>query len=226
MTFARESGIRLQSKFLGLMALICIGRGSAITPFSFHVMGNDPGSWPAVLSSIGMISGSEESARVVVVPSSVTASAEWLARIDRGTLLILEGPSELCLRRIFGFRPKATRITSRSGRSKTLRSPGLQIIWEKPLDLPVFEIPADARVFAREKHQRAPLLAGFRRGSGGVLWLAAAPGQRGYERFPYVLQALCDLGFEPPFRSNRLWAFFDSAYRSRADLEYLRSALA
>jgi hypothetical protein len=30
-----------------------------------------------------------------------------------------------------------------------------------------------------------------------------------------------DLGVEPPFRSNRLWAFFDSAYRTRADLDYL-----
>jgi hypothetical protein len=25
---------------------------------------------------------------------------------------------------------------------------------------------------------------------------------------------------EPPFRSSRLWAFFDSAYRSRVDLDY------
>ena len=44
--------------------------------------------------------------------------------------------------------------------------------------------------------------------------------ERGYERFPYLLNALADLGLDPPFRSNRLWAFFDSAYRSRVDLDY------
>jgi hypothetical protein len=32
---------------------------------------------------------------------------------------------------------------------------------------------------------------------------------------------LTDLGLEPPFRSARLWAFFDSAYRSRAEPDYL-----
>ena len=53
-----------------------------------------------------------------------------------------------------------------------------------------------------------------------MLWIAAPPGERGYERFPYLLEALCDLGMEPPLRSSRLWAFFDSAYRSRVDLDY------
>ena len=47
-----------------------------------------------------------------------------------------------------------------------------------------------------------------------------APGPRGYERFPYLPQALADLGLTAPFRSARLWAFFDSAYRSRVDLDY------
>src|SRR6185295_10519031 len=28
------------------------------------------------------------------------------------------------------------------------------------------------------------------------------------------------LGLEPPLRSNRLWAFFDSAYRTRVDVDY------
>jgi hypothetical protein len=34
------------------------------------------------------------------------------------------------------------------------------------------------------------------------------------------MQALTDLGLEQPFRSSRLWAFFDSSYRSRVDLDY------
>jgi hypothetical protein len=57
-------------------------------------------------------------------------------------------------------------------------------------------------------------------GRGAVLWAAAPPGEQGYERFPYVLQALSDLGLVAPYRSSRMWAFFDSAYRSRVDLEY------
>jgi hypothetical protein len=63
-------------------------------------------------------------------------------------------------------------------------------------------------------------MAGFRRAKGAVLWIAASPGPHGYERFPYIPQALADLGLEAPFRSERLWAFFDSAYRSRVDIDY------
>jgi hypothetical protein len=96
----------------------------------------------------------------------------------------------------------------------------LPIVWEKGLDLPRYEVPVGAKVFAKERWTSAPMLAGLRRGSGGVLWLAAPPGERGYERFPYLLQALADLGLEPPFRSTRLWAFFDSSYRLRVDLDY------
>jgi hypothetical protein len=29
---------------------------------------------------------------------------------------------------------------------------------------------------------------------GAVFWIAVPPGERGYERFPYLLAALCDLG--------------------------------
>jgi hypothetical protein len=53
-----------------------------------------------------------------------------------------------------------------------------------------------------------------------VLWVAARPGDRGYERFPYLVQALVRLGVQVPLRSNRLWVFFDGAYRSRVDLDY------
>ena len=64
------------------------------------------------------------------------------------------------------------------------------------------------------------MIGGMKRGAGAVLWVGVPPGERGYERFPYLLNALCDLGLEPPFQSTRLWAFFDSAYRSRVDLDY------
>ena len=82
------------------------------------------------------------------------------------------------------------------------------------------ELPEGATIFARERWKGTPVSAGIRKGPGAILWVAAPLGERGYERFPYVLEALRDLGFEAPLRSSRLWAFFDSSYRSRVDLDY------
>jgi hypothetical protein len=164
------------------------------------------------------MNGRAEAAGILVAPGGSNAPVEeWVQRADRGTIVVVEGESALAA--AFGFRPTASRVIVRS--VEDLRGPKLRIIWEKAVELPVFEIPKDARVFARERWQGAPLMAGFRRGAGAVLWVAASPGTRGYERFPYILQALADLGFEAPSRSDRLWAFFDSAYRARADPDYL-----
>ena len=97
------------------------------------------------------------------------------------------------------------------------RDPDLPIFWQEPETLPVYRVPPEARVFTREKHTGAPLVAG----RDGLLWLARPPGESGYERFPYLLQALVDVGARPPFRDDRIWAFFDHAYRMRADPGYL-----
>jgi hypothetical protein len=51
--------------------------------------------------------------------------------------------------------------------------------------------------------------------------MATSPGRTGVERYPYILQALVDLGLPVPARSTGLWAFFDSSYRIRADVDYL-----
>jgi hypothetical protein len=153
-----------------------------------------------------------------VARSGAAASAEWNARVANGAILILEGESALA--GMFGFRRAASGDNVRVTALTDVHRPALPIVWEKGLELPQFELPAGAQIFARDRWSKAPVLAGFRRGSGAVLWAAVPPGERGYERFPYLLQALCDLGLEPPFRSSRLWAFFDSAYRSRVDLDY------
>src|SRR5205823_12286155 len=118
----------------------------------------------------------------------------------------------------FGFKGGKERVRARS--IVDARRPKLPIIWQKALDMPRFAVPAGARIFARERWTGAPMLAGYRRGSGAVLWVAASPGEQGYERFPYLLHALTDLGLEAPFRSARLWAFFDYSYRTRVDLDY------
>lgn len=141
----------------------------------------------------------------------------WMARAEAGAFLVLEGRSPVA--EALGFRPTNRRVRVRSTVDERL--PKLPIIWERTLELPVYQVPEAARVFTRERWSGAPLMAGFRRGQGAILWVAAAPGERGYERFPYLLQALADLGLKTPFRSRRAWAFFDSSYRSRADLDYL-----
>ena len=208
--------------FLRLAWSLCLAAtGFAETPatlFHFHVAGDEPGPWPAILSSTGLVAGGSGASGVIVVRSApAEAAPQWLERAEQGAVVVIEGESGFA--GTLGFKPGAGRIPVRS--VIDARSPTLAIIWEKALELPVWEIPKDAIIFARERWTGAPLVAGLRRGAGGVLWMAVTPGERGYERFPYLPQALCDLGLRPPLRSRRLWAFFDSSYRLRADADYL-----
>jgi hypothetical protein len=187
-------------------------------PLNFRVLGNDPLPWPRILSSVGFQPEAGGSAEITVIREGAAgAGTSWLARVEEGAFVILEGRSQIA--DWFGFRPGDQRV--RVQNLEDLRRPQLPIIWEQALELPRFNLPASARVFARDRWSGAPLMAGFRQGAGAVLWVAAPPGGNGYERFPYLLHALADLGLEAPFRSRRLWAFFDSSYRARVDLRYL-----
>jgi hypothetical protein len=193
-------------------AIFCLASVADAATFSYQIIGPDPGSWPAILSSIGFVPGRGN----LVVALNASSPGDWAERVDHGTTLILQGDSPLAAS--FGFRATEKRVSVQA--VEDVHSPQLKIIWEKASDLAFFEIPAGARVFSRERRQSAPLMAGVRRGQGAVLWVAAPPGPRGYERFPYLPQALVDLGVTPPFRAQNLWAFFDSSYRSRVDLDY------
>jgi hypothetical protein len=207
--------MRLRSSFLLVLSAWPALAGAI---FSFHIMGDEPGAWPDVLSSIGLVQDATSGAGIVVAPQRTRAPfEEWNARVERGAILVLEGESPLAT--AFGFQPSArAHFVARS--VEDVHAPKLRIIWEKPLEMIPFDVPREARVFATERWTHQPLIAGFRRGEGAVLWVAAPPGPRGYDRFPFLPQALTDLGFDPPFRSRRLWAFFDSAYRARIDPDY------
>ena len=204
-------------RLLVSLCLLAAPLGAAGLPY-FSVLSDDVGAWPAILSSIGLEQKPAGIARVFVARTGAAASAEWPGRVERGSILILEGESSLA--ELFGFRRAKGKDNVKVTSVRDIHRPELPIVWERGLELPAYEIPAEARVFARERWNGAPLEAGIRKGAGAVLWIAVPPGQRGYERFPYLLQALADLGLEPPFESSRLWAFFDSAYRSRVDLDY------
>jgi hypothetical protein len=188
----------------------------AAAPPSFAILSDDPGGWPLLLQSVGFTSQPAASARIFILRGGSAGSSEWPARVEAGAYLILEGGSTTA--ESFGFLPSKENV--RVSSLEDVHLPKLPIVWEKGLELPRYEVPSNAKIFARERWTGAPLLAGFRRGTGAVLWLAVSPGERGYERFPYLLHALADLGLDPPFRSNRLWAFFDSSYRLRVDLDY------
>jgi hypothetical protein len=205
--------------YLGILLLAACLALRAAGPPAFQVVGAEPGPWADIFGAVGFRSGvaSQKTGIFVLRGAEGTAGADWAARVSSGAYLILEGDSEAG--RWFGFRPTAQRV--RAVGVEDLRYPRLDIVWERPAEVPVFVLPGEALVFARERWSGAPLVAGFRRGAGAVLWLALSPGAQGYERFPYLLQALSELGLSPPFRSRRLWAFFDSSYRARADPDYL-----
>jgi hypothetical protein len=201
-----------------LASLILALAACAAAPPTFHAGGGGAGAWPEILGSVGFQPASADRASILVVRAGDPMPAPgWQQRIENGSFFILEGDSDAA--RVLGFRPASQRARVLS--VVETRNPGLEVVWERAVEAPVYEIPQKATVFAKEKWSGAPLVAGFRSGSGGVLWTALPPGPRGYERFPYLLHALADLGLSPPFRSRRLWAFFDSSYRLRADPDYL-----
>ncbi len=200
-----------------LPAVIFFALSPLCSAGTFAVSGSQPGPWPSILSSVGHIAGPAVSANILVAAPAAAASADWNRRVENGATLILEGSSPLAAS--FGFHPQAETVSV--VHIVDVHNPSLPIVWSKAIDIPRYEIPSGARVFAKDRWSGAPLIAGLPVGSGAVLWVAASPGQNGYERFPYLMQALSDLGFEPAFRSSRLWAFFDYSYRTRADPDYL-----
>lgn len=134
------------------------------------VLGDDPGSWTSVFGAVGVTANQSAN----LPPASVEK------QIEAGAFLMLQGSSEYAER--LGIRPSGKRVPARS--MVDVHQPKLPIVWEQTLELPVFELPKQARVFARERWTGAPLLAGWTAGKGAVLWAAATPGKKGYERFP------------------------------------------
>src|ERR1700734_4366064 len=88
----QKSGVRSRSMWLLLLAAPCMAGGS----FSYAVIDSDVGSWPAILSSIGLLNGPVSDATVVVAPQGTNGpAAAWATRVERGTILVVEGESPL-----------------------------------------------------------------------------------------------------------------------------------
>src|ERR1700732_1980698 len=151
MMYGSESGMHFPARGLWIICALCL-QVEAAPRLSFHVIGEDPGGWPELLSSIGLTSGSGGGATVIVAPHGTDLSyAEWSARGEQGVILIVEGASPLAA--AFGFHADPqSRVAVQS--VEDLRAPDLRIVWEKALDLPVVALPPATLVFARERRQK------------------------------------------------------------------------
>jgi hypothetical protein len=186
---------------------------------TFKVDGANPVTWTKILGSVGIqratLTTPNMDATIVVAGSSAPGAIAALASTH---LLILEGDS-LAARSLGILPQKEVKVSVRQ--IVDSHAPQMQIIWEQPAEICKTLLPEGFTVYATERWQGLPVLAGKRTAHGAILWLATAPGPSGIERYPYLVHALMDLGLDLPLRATNLWAFFDSSYRIRADSDYL-----
>ena len=186
------------------LALLFVAAANAAGPIL--VIGDEPGPWRRIFGAVGLS----------VTQATTLSPPAMRAQVEAGAFLILEGESEFAS--ALGIRAGTKKVPTRS--IVDVVNPKMSIVWERALEVPRYTLPSHATIFAKERWTGSPIVAGLKHGRGAVLWLAVRPGENGYERFPYLLQAMQTLGLEIPLRSNRLWAFLDTSYRTRVDIEY------
>jgi Tfp pilus assembly protein PilF len=184
----------------------------------YAVVGANASPWADVLHAGGFAREARGDARLYVIrPESANSAARWQAAVKAGAFVILEGASPTAT--AFGFVAGGDSVDV--GVELDVHSELQTILWEHPTRLPRVSTPAAATVFTRDRWTNAPLVAGYRVGKGGVLWVATVPGTKGFERLPYLLRALTDLGVAPSVRGREIQVLMDWSYRTRADPEYL-----
>jgi hypothetical protein len=199
-------------KLLAIALLIAVPAFAGVP--SFIVTGTDAAPWGKIFGALGIGSADAVRASIVVLGGNATMD---VTALSADHIVVLEGTGTAA--HSLGFIGKSGDISVRQ--ICDIHAPKMQIIWEQPASLASVTIPDGFQVFATEKWKGVPVLAGKRTSHGAILWVAASPGTAGYERYPYLLNALVDLGLELPLRTTNLWAFFDSSYRLRADVDYL-----
>ncbi|MFL6449531.1 MAG: hypothetical protein ACJ746_17905 [Bryobacteraceae bacterium] len=200
----------------GGLLFLTISSASANPGGSFTIQGVEPTPWRKIFGAVGIAEGTEKGAGILVIRAD---SPLDLASIAQQRIVFVTGTGPAA--EAIGIRAKPEAVAVRQ--IVDARAPKMQIIWAQPVSVPLFEVPADFTVFAKEKWKGAPVLAGKRMGAGALVWLATDPGPSGIERYPYLLHAAVDLGLALPAQTTSLWAFFDSAYRIRAEVDYLAS---
>jgi hypothetical protein len=198
-------------KFLWSVLLLALGAQSAT--FTAHNV--DPAPWTRILGSLSITPSKQDASGSIVV--SGPDDSNLVQELAPRHIVIVEGTGKAA--HDLGFTVSGNTLPVRH--ICDVHAPKLEILWEQAIEVPVVQPPADFRVFASEKWTGAPVLAGKRTANGAILWMATPPGPTGIERYPYLLHAAVDLGLHLPARTANLWAFFDSAYRIRADVDYL-----
>jgi hypothetical protein len=132
---ASAYGMRSPANWLVCLLAVLPAHAATLT---FHVAGDDPAvdsrGWSAILSSIGLQSSAHGDVEVFPAGAAPPADTDWSQRVERGTILILEGASPLAAS--FGFRAGNQRVSVQS--VEDLRAPQLRVIWEQAVEVPVF----------------------------------------------------------------------------------------
>jgi len=162
---------------------------------------------------------------ILVIParSAQSISQGQIQRIFRlvesGAVLVTEGHTRLT--ETFGFTAGKTIAVAQL---EELACPDVEIQWERAESIAILHPPEKAIVLNRDRKSGTPVVCLLPRGRGNCLVLAAELTPRGgtsYARFPYLLQELLRAGVAFPFRSERLTALYDYAYRQNEDPEEL-----
>ncbi len=182
---------------------------------TFELDGAAPG-WGAVLRSLGQVAAQPGKAQTVWLGGKESPQTAQ-SLLDSGTQIIIEGFSPLSAH--FGI--DATDATVSIRQIRDLASPELPIVWESEEQILRSQLSDAWQVRAKDRWSGAPVLAICRFTRGSILWTATSIGQSGYERYPFLPQALLAAGLKGQVRGTGLWAFFDAGFRQRADLAYL-----
>lgn len=180
---------------------------------NFRAVEADAGPWSKIFGAVGIGETGNTAAHIIVAGSNGHLD---VAAADNH-IVIVEGISPLA--GSFGIRATGKTVLVR--RICDEHAPQMQIFWKEPQTIPIVQLPSGFRIFATDYWKHAPVIAGRRTAHGAILWIATEPGAEGFERYPYLVNALADLGLTFPARTVNLWAFFDSAYRIRTDVDYL-----
>ena len=202
--------------FFILYAPVYVAAGQIPDIPGYYIASGRPNPWPDILRCLGLQATTLEEAKVLILPEGYPDQLT-IDDLPKDRILVLTGDSAMA--RELGIRKTLRQVSVRQVRDH--RRPELKITWRKPVEIHVFETPAQADVLMRERKHGAPLMAVLQVGRASVLWLAVSPGAAGYERYPYLLQTLLKMGLKPLFQSRRLWAFFDPAFQRKRDFREL-----
>ena len=163
--------------------------------FTYHIAGDDPGAWPQILAPSDSPPPHGGPANLFVVRNVAPGSVpQWIQRIEQGDIVVLEGESELA-----GALGIHARQETRGGPKHrgSARAEAADRVGDRRRHSGIRSAQGRTSVRHRALGRRA---ARWPPCSEAPARCSGSPSRRakqGYERFPYLLQALNDLGMKP-----------------------------